>query len=367
MGMKERLAETRKQQEIAKKVFSNSVLKDADGKPVQSVSLGGKYFLHSKDSDKKIGWVKLPSRPGEASVGWVNLPDYMKMEEPVNVPEEFKGETWDTVDLAEYDVENIEPEIEDRTKDVAHYIVKIHHLLEDYIKSDPTKRAEVEKNMMQMDEMYAMECDYDGLDGVVDLATEYAMLDNIQCRQSESMPSNAPTTYMEQQSYLSGQISKAKADIRTKFEEAYPDLDFETIMTKTIHARYHNRYLEEVNKTMGRPVFEMDTEMEKAIYAADYNMFIDDYERSKKRDVARDGGKMSASDWKANRQKMYREQLICDFIERDFRKQYSEDVCQVVKNYGFATGPVRNRQGVDEKIEAKFGDKGVETSSGVEF
>lgn len=59
MGIKEKLAATKKQQEITKKVFSNSVIADLDGNPAKSVTLGGKYLLYSKDTNKKIGWIQL--------------------------------------------------------------------------------------------------------------------------------------------------------------------------------------------------------------------------------------------------------------------------------------------------------------------
>ena len=101
-AFKAKMASSEKQQEIAHKIFYNSKLKDKEGNDVLVPRPGGKYYLYSRNSDKKIGWIKLAENPHEASYGWCNLPAFMKMEEPPEIPTEFLGELWDEVDISEY-------------------------------------------------------------------------------------------------------------------------------------------------------------------------------------------------------------------------------------------------------------------------
>ena len=60
MGFKERMASTEMQQKISQRIFMGSNLKDKEGNQVDMPELGQTYFLHSKDTDKKIGWIKTP-------------------------------------------------------------------------------------------------------------------------------------------------------------------------------------------------------------------------------------------------------------------------------------------------------------------
>ena len=101
-SVKRKTASGEAQQRISEKIFYNSVMKDKKGNDIGFPEPGGKYYLYSKESNKKIGWVKMPSRPGEAGYGWCNLPAYLKMEEPPEVPVDFENEDWDEVDLDEY-------------------------------------------------------------------------------------------------------------------------------------------------------------------------------------------------------------------------------------------------------------------------
>lgn len=101
-AFKREMASKEDQQRISEKIFYNSTLKDRDGHEVMMPGLGEKYYLHSKQTGKKIGWIKTPSQPGEAGYGWCNLPAYLKMEEPPEIPDEFVNEDWDEVDLHEY-------------------------------------------------------------------------------------------------------------------------------------------------------------------------------------------------------------------------------------------------------------------------
>lgn len=122
---KNRMAATEQQQKITEKIFYNSKIKDKEGKEVTMMA-PGKYYLYSKQSDKKIGWIKIAENPTEASYGWCNLPAYMKMEEPPEIPEEFINEEWDEVDLSEYGEYGVDeeyyrnlPGVEDRYLDDA--------------------------------------------------------------------------------------------------------------------------------------------------------------------------------------------------------------------------------------------------------
>ena len=101
-AFKRKAASSEAQQKISEKIFYNSVMKDKKGNDIGFPEPGGKYYLYSKESDKKIGWVKMPSRPGDAGYGWCNLPAYLKMEEPPEIPVDFENEDWDEVDLDEY-------------------------------------------------------------------------------------------------------------------------------------------------------------------------------------------------------------------------------------------------------------------------
>ena len=101
-AFKKAMASREDQQKISEKIFYNSELKDRDGNEVMMPALGEKYYLYSRQSGKKIGWIKTPSALGDAGYGWCNLPAYMKMEEPPEIPDEFVDEDWDEVDLDEY-------------------------------------------------------------------------------------------------------------------------------------------------------------------------------------------------------------------------------------------------------------------------
>ena len=107
MGLKETIASQRKSQEISAKVFANSVLKDKDGNAVSKPELSKTYLLYSKQSDKKIGWVKMPSSYDKAGTGWCNLPAYLKMEDPPegSVPFGLRLDNFEQVPLAEYGID----------------------------------------------------------------------------------------------------------------------------------------------------------------------------------------------------------------------------------------------------------------------
>ena len=101
-AFKTKMADSDKQREIANKIFYNSIIKDKQGNEVMFPEPGGKYYLHSKKSDKKIGWITLSEEPYGASYGWCNLPAFMKMEEPPEIPKQFVNESWDEIDFVEY-------------------------------------------------------------------------------------------------------------------------------------------------------------------------------------------------------------------------------------------------------------------------
>lgn len=117
-AFKTKMADSDKQREIANKIFYNSAIKDKKGNEVMFPEPGGKYYLHSKKSDKKIGWIKLSEDPYGASYGWCNLPAFMKMEEPPEIPAEFENEVWDEVDFTEYGL----PEAYDYSVDEGFYV-----------------------------------------------------------------------------------------------------------------------------------------------------------------------------------------------------------------------------------------------------
>ena len=103
MGLKERLASMPKQREVSAKIFANSVLKDKDGNVVDMPSLSSTYLLYSKESDKRIGWVKTPSSMGGAGVGWCNLPAYLRMKDvPDSMPYGLTQDDFDEVPMQEY-------------------------------------------------------------------------------------------------------------------------------------------------------------------------------------------------------------------------------------------------------------------------
>lgn len=148
-AFKRRAASTETQQKISEKIFYNSQMKDLEGNDVMFPEPGQKYYLHSKNDDKKIGWVKMPSAPGEAGYGWCNLPAYLKMEEPPEIPEEFENEDWDEVNLDDYfndvdideylELDNFEPDYEeDNPMDDPAYIESLGHsadgvMIDDYM------------------------------------------------------------------------------------------------------------------------------------------------------------------------------------------------------------------------------------------
>jgi hypothetical protein len=109
-AFKRKMAAREDQQKISEKIFFNSTIKDTDGNAVGMPGPDEKYLLYSKQTGKKIGWIKTPGAPGEAGYGWCNLPAYLKMEEPPEIPDEFENEGWDEVDLNEY----FDPEEMDR-------------------------------------------------------------------------------------------------------------------------------------------------------------------------------------------------------------------------------------------------------------
>lgn len=93
------MASKESQQKIAGKIFANSDIKDKSGNIVD-MPADGNYYLHSKKSGKKIGWIKVD---GGAGYGWCNLPAFMKMDTPKNIPNEFEGESFDEVDFEDYE------------------------------------------------------------------------------------------------------------------------------------------------------------------------------------------------------------------------------------------------------------------------
>lgn len=107
MGLKETIASQKKSREISEKIFANSVLKDKEGNTVPKPELSKTYLLYSKQSDKKIGWVKMPSSYNKAGTGWCNLPAYLKMEEPQegSVPFGLRLDDFEQVPLAEYGID----------------------------------------------------------------------------------------------------------------------------------------------------------------------------------------------------------------------------------------------------------------------
>lgn len=354
MGVKERLADTKKQQEIARKVFSNSVLKDKEGNPVTSVQLGGKYYLHSKDSDKKVGWVQL-GKPGKASVGWVNLPDYMKMEEPSNVPEEFRDETWDEVDLAEYEmeaeIETSEPEVDGKTEDVARYMERLALAARDNIDKKIS-----DKELSRLQEIYEHDCDYEGVDDVLDEINDYTGLVYIQYRSEAAFKNGKPIWNGMPQSYvsLSEQLEKPKAEIRESFEQAHPDLDFDVLVERAMAAKYPVRYRTIENAGVGysQPPTNEERRMERLSYIFDYSVRSDDYARSKRRDLTHDG--MSPEQWKTNRMMMHQDYMLCDFIEQDYKSMYGDDVFVDERNYGLSSGRAISIEKLEKRLEEKY-------------
>ena len=109
MGFKERMASTEMQQKISQRIFMGSNLKDKEGNQVDMPELGQTYFLHSKDTDKKIGWIKTPETPGGAGYGWCNLPAYLKLPKVPEdkMPVEVQCEHFDEVPMNEYQVEDL--------------------------------------------------------------------------------------------------------------------------------------------------------------------------------------------------------------------------------------------------------------------
>lgn len=352
MGMKERLAETKKQQEIAKKVFANSTLKDADGKPVQSVSLGGKYLLHSKETDKKVGWIKLASKPGEASVGWVNLPDYMKMEEPKEIPDEFKDQEWDTVDFEEYGVEPDAPEVEaeangysKNTEDVARYIGRIGGLLQANVKGRISDN-EFERRM----QVYEDDCDYENVQDVIDKVNEYTAYEHLLYRQAHTqLDPTEFTADLDAFTYVDDQARKAMARIKSDFETAHPGLDFDVLADYMSHAKYPDRYFKEM------PGFETyasnDSGVDRFCYVMDYSMMSSEFGLAKRRDIDPSGSGLSPQQWKENRRNMNFNYAACKFIEADYVLEYDSPVYEDEKAFQLSTGPARSIEQTSDRID----------------
>ena len=358
MGMKERLAETKKQQEIAKKVFSNSVLKDKDGNAVSSIELGGKYLLYSKDSDKKIGWIKL-AEPGKASVGWVNLPDYMKMEEPADMPEEFKGEAWDAVDLSEYDIEDIaEPEMPDRTDDVLHYVQRMGAAYHDNIYFRISDR-----DFSRLQDLYESQCNYENLDDAMEILDTCAMYDQVQYRQSKGVINNSPKSF----DTLSEQLGDSIRTMKAKFEESYPDLNFNKLLSAVLIAKYPSRAMEAGVISTDDMSVDDAAGIERYSYMADYSGLQGDYQRSKRSDAYHDG--MTAAQWKDNRMKMHEQYVTCDFMERDYKAMYDRNIYEDAKSMEIAKGPARSIAELDQQLDTAYsgGKSGRSTESGIEF
>ena len=351
MGMKERLAETKKQQEIAKKVFANSTLKDVDGKPVSSVSLGGKYLLYSKEADKKVGWIKLASRPGEASVGWVNLPDYMKMEEPKEIPDEFKEQEWDIVDFEEYGVEPDAPEIEaevngynENTEDVARYISRLGALLQANIKGRIDDK-EFDRRM----EIYADDCDYENVQDVIDKVNEYTAYEHLVYRQQNTaFDPTRSVADLHEFTYVNEQAKKAMDRVRADFESAHPDLNFDVLVDYMSHAKYPERYFKEM-PGYGSSLSE-DNAVDRFCYVADYSLMASEFGLAKRRDLDPDNG-LSPQQWKENRRNMNFNYTACKFIEMDYYLDYDSQVYEDERTFKLATGPVRSIEQTSDRID----------------
>ena len=109
MGVKERMASTEMQQKISQRIFMGSNLKDKEGNLVDSPELGKTYLLYSKETDKKIGWIKTPKEPGDAGYGWCNLPAYLKLPKvpEEQMPLEVQGERFEEVPMNEYQISDL--------------------------------------------------------------------------------------------------------------------------------------------------------------------------------------------------------------------------------------------------------------------
>lgn len=351
MDIKEKLAETKKQQEITKKVFSNSVIADSDGNPIKSVTLGGKYLLYSKESNKKVGWIRLASRPGEASVGWVNLPDYMKMEEPKEIPDEFKGQEWDTVDFEEYGIKPDSPEVEaeangysKNTEDVARYVSRLGALLQANIKGRIDDK-EYDRRM----EVYIDDCDYENVQDVVDKLNEYTAYEHLVYRQQNTaFDPTRSTADLHEFTYVNEQAKKAMDRVRSDFEAAHPDLDFDMLADYMSHAKYPDRHFKEM-PGYGTS-FSEDNAVDRFCYVADYWLMASDFSLAKRRDLDPDNG-LSPQQWKENRRNMNFNYTACKFIEMDYHLQYDSQVYEDEKAFKLSSGPAGSIEQMSDRID----------------
>ena len=208
-AFKRKAASSEAQQKISEKIFYNSVMKDKKGNGIDFPEPGGKYYLYSKESDKKIGWVKMPSRPGEAGYGWCNLPAYLKMEEPPEVPEEFEYEDWDEVDLDEYFDE----------VDVDEYLA-----LDDR-EFDPDATADLGDDpeyMRMIDQMN----DGTMIDDYMDLQARHAEFTEL----GESLAATHDFTAWKENKKTLTSIENAMKEIADQWREKYPGGEIEDIV-----------------------------------------------------------------------------------------------------------------------------------------
>ena len=248
MGVKESMALAKKQQEITKKVFSNSVLKDTAGKPISSVQPGGKYLLFSNDSNKKIGWVRL-AEPGKASIGWVKLPDYLTMKQPEDTPSEFKSQSWDTVDPSEYGVDmhevdriiaeendttnrpkNEGADPKEHTDSLLRYINRVFNIRKAVILEEmPPEEGQVRMDLYRDD--YEMTYPDDNLDTMLRDLDNYATFSYLYDRTVGIVDSKGPgrAPRADACDHYRTKSNDARDRIKAGFEQRNPGLDFDRL------------------------------------------------------------------------------------------------------------------------------------------
>ena len=321
MGIKEKLAATKKQQEITKKVFSNSVIADLDGNPAKSVTLGGKYLLYSKETNKKIGWIQL-AEPGKASVGWVNLPSYMAMKEPKEVPTEFQYQNWDIVDLEEYGIEDPVAAAQRTPEDElrADFSVYLQRAMANNMDNKDSRGMLI--NLRDIDRCRAsFDEKHPGVrTDMIDSIDKYVILDHIidkVTEQSGGVP-NANT----EDGWMYHAALNRQDEIKHQFESKY-GIDIMPFAEEVKRVKY-----EEMDPIYGDRIDSFDYRKMREMYADHVNI---DKKMAANADLSDEHQKFM---WSNNRTGIRFGRTCCNFMEATYRDQYHKEVYDIAHMNG---------------------------------